>query len=88
MLSEIREFVKNYQDDIILVVGVILISLLSFAAGFITAELQGKEPIKIEKIQNRHTAYNNFRDEIAIERLSRGRFNYYEKCSMSFRHHS
>lgn len=55
MLSEIKEFVKNYQDDIILVIGVILISLLSFAAGFMTAELQEKDPIKIEMNQNRDT---------------------------------
>jgi len=38
ILSRIKEFVKTYQADIILVVGVILISLLSFAAGYIAAK--------------------------------------------------
>jgi len=53
MLAKIKEFVKKYQADIILVIGVILISLLSFAAGFIVAKQQEKEPLKIEfRIQN------------------------------------
>ena len=48
MLAKIKEFVKKYQADIILIIGVILISLLSFAAGFIVAKQQEKEPLKIE----------------------------------------
>jgi len=52
MLSRIIQFVKKYQNDIILVIGVILISLLSFAAGFIVAKQQEKQPIKIEYQQN------------------------------------
>lgn len=53
MLAKIKEFVKTYQADIILVIGVILISLLSFAMGYIVAKQQEKEPIRIEfKIQN------------------------------------
>lgn len=53
MLANIKQFVKAHQDDIILFIGVILISLLSFAAGYIIAKQQEKEPIKIEfRIQN------------------------------------
>jgi len=48
MLSKIQNFVKTHLDDIILLIGVILISLLSFAAGYIVAKQQEKEPIKIE----------------------------------------
>lgn len=48
MLSKIIEFVKRYLDDIILVVGVILISLLSFAAGYIVAKQELKEPIQLQ----------------------------------------
>jgi len=48
MLSKIISFVKKYQADIILVIGVILISLLSFAMGFIVAKQQEKTPIRIE----------------------------------------
>jgi len=48
MLSKFIEFVKRYQSDIILVIGVILISLISFAAGYLVAKDQLKEPIRIE----------------------------------------
>lgn len=48
MLSKIRDFVKAYQADVILVAGVILISLLSFALGYIAAKQEDKEPISIE----------------------------------------
>jgi len=53
ILQKIKEFVKEHLADIILVIGVILISLLSFAAGFIVAKTQEKEPLKIEfRLQN------------------------------------
>jgi CHASE1-domain containing sensor protein len=43
-----KSFIDRHLDDIILLIGVILISLLSFAAGFISARQQEKEPIKLE----------------------------------------
>jgi hypothetical protein len=49
MLAELIKFVKTYQADIILVIGVILISLLSFAMGFITAETYDKEPLEFQE---------------------------------------
>jgi len=49
MLAKILEFVKTYQKDIILVIGVILISLFSFAIGYITAKEGMKEPIRFEQ---------------------------------------
>ena len=53
LLSKISNGVKEHLDDIILLVGVILISLLSFAIGYILAKQQEKEPLKIEfRIQN------------------------------------
>ncbi len=48
MLTKIKEFVKNHQNDIILLIGVVLISLLSFAMGYIVGKSQEKEPIRIE----------------------------------------
>jgi|AntAceMinimDraft_8_1070364.scaffolds.fasta_scaffold13067_5 hypothetical protein len=45
--------IKGHQADIILVIGVILISLLSFAAGYITANYQNKEPLEFEMNQNK-----------------------------------
>jgi hypothetical protein len=52
LLSKLSNGVKTYQEDIILIIGVILISLLSFAIGFITAKQQKKEPIRIEYEKN------------------------------------
>ena len=48
MISELVQFFKKHQDDIVLFIGVILISLLSFAIGYITAKEQQKEPIRME----------------------------------------
>jgi len=59
MLAKIKQFVKTYQADIILVIGVILISLLSFAAGYIMARQQEKEPIRFE---NHESSYYWGRD--------------------------
>ncbi len=49
MLSKLKQFVKEHQSDTILLIGVILISLLSFAMGYIVAKQQEKEPIIIEE---------------------------------------
>jgi hypothetical protein len=49
MLTKIKKFVKSNQFDIILLIGVILISLLSFAAGFIVAKIIDKPPLIIEE---------------------------------------
>ncbi|MDD2913122.1 MAG: hypothetical protein PHS29_00570 [Candidatus Pacebacteria bacterium] len=50
MIAETISFVKRHQKDIMLIVGVILISLFSFAAGYITAKQQKEEPFIIENI--------------------------------------
>jgi len=54
MLANFFYFVKKYRSDIILLVAIILISLLSFAVGYITAKIQEKEPLKIEKQSSQH----------------------------------
>ena len=51
MISRIIKFVKDYRVDIILAIGVVLISLISFAAGYITAKNQEKTPIKFEEFK-------------------------------------
>ena len=48
-LTKISQFVKKHQTDIILVIGVILISLLSFAMGYIVAKTYEKQPIQIQE---------------------------------------
>ena len=59
MLQKIIQFVKENLADIILVIGVILISLLSFAMGYIVAKQQEKEPIKIEYDNSYYWSWNN-----------------------------
>lgn len=49
MLAKIKEFVKTHLDDIVLVIGVVLISLLSFAIGYVVAKQEGKKPLQIEQ---------------------------------------
>ncbi len=48
ILRKIRQWIIEHQDDMVLLVGVILISLLSFAIGFLVAKNQEKKPLKIE----------------------------------------
>lgn len=48
MLLNRNKFVKNHLEDIILVVAVILISLLSFALGYIFATYHQKKPLEFE----------------------------------------
>lgn len=53
MLSKLIQFVKTHENDVVLVVGVILISLLSFAMGYLSAKTQEKEPLQIEQSQTK-----------------------------------
>lgn len=49
MLSQLKKFFKDRQEEIILFITIVLISLLSFAMGFIVAKLQEKTPIRFEE---------------------------------------
>jgi len=51
ILEKISNGVKRYEIDIILAIGVVLVSLLSFAIGYLTAKEQLKEPIRVEQVQ-------------------------------------
>lgn len=51
MLTKIKSFVKTHLNDILMLIAVILISLFSFAAGYLTSSYQEKEPIKIESLE-------------------------------------
>ena len=48
MLSKFTNLVKERKSEIILAIGVALISLFSFLMGYITAKYQEKEPLIIE----------------------------------------
>jgi|GEM_PF-713176 len=67
MLAKIKEFVKIHRDDIILLIGVILISLLSFAMGYIVAKQGEKEPLKIERYESSHCRSGNLWSLFSLE---------------------
>ena len=48
MVAKLIQFVKTYQADIILFIGVILISLLSYAVGYMVGQEQEKAPLQFE----------------------------------------
>lgn len=48
-ISQIKLWVKDNQGDIVLVIGIILIALISFGLGRLTAPQIVKEPVTIEK---------------------------------------
>ena len=60
ILSNIKQFVNEYSGDIILVIGVILISLLSFLIGYIVAREEMKPSLEFEEIQyeENESSYN------------------------------
>ena len=53
------DFFNKRQNDIILLVGVFLISLLSFAIGYIVAEQKNRESIKIEYEETKGSYYRS-----------------------------
>ena len=69
ILTNIKDFVKNHLDDIILIIGVILISLLSFAMGYIVAKQQEKELLKIKEITHNDYSYNRSGNQWALSGL-------------------
>ena len=52
MLLKLTQFFKKHQKDLVLLIFVILISLLSFAIGFIVAKQKEREPLRIEYYKN------------------------------------
>ena len=44
-------FFRKRKEETILLAAIILISLLSFAVGYIVAQYQGRPPIKIQYLQ-------------------------------------
>ncbi len=48
MLPNFKNFVKEHESDITLTIGIVLIALISFGAGRLTAPQANNEPIVIE----------------------------------------
>lgn len=51
MIANFKDFVKAHFNDIMLFIIVVLLLMLAFAIGYITAKQQTKEPIRIENKQ-------------------------------------
>ena len=51
MLTKLKDFVKIHFNDILIFMAIILISLFSFAMGYIISNYQEKELIKIESME-------------------------------------
>jgi hypothetical protein len=49
MKLKVNNFLNKYQKEILLFLIVVLLSLLSFALGYIVAKQELKEPLRIEK---------------------------------------
>ncbi|MCP6718066.1 MAG: hypothetical protein KJI70_00760 [Patescibacteria group bacterium] len=70
MFEKVIQFIKKYQNDIVLLIGVFLVSLLSFAAGYIVAKEQFKQEIKIEyEYQKSKNSYSWSRRNRALSGL-------------------
>ena len=50
ILPHLTQFVKMHKNDIVLVVGIVLISLSSFAIGYLVAREDLRQPIEIQEI--------------------------------------
>lgn len=48
MLAKIQDFVKSHFSDIMTFIIVVLLIMLAFSVGYITAKYQAKTPIQIE----------------------------------------
>lgn len=49
MIPKIKRFVKENKEDIILFIGVILVSMFSFSLGYIIAKIEEKEPLQFQE---------------------------------------
>jgi hypothetical protein len=53
ILIKIKWFIRDNKEEIALVIGVFLISLISFGIGYLTAKEEIKEPIKVQYEQSK-----------------------------------
>ncbi len=49
MITKIIQFVKAHQEDVLLFIAVMLVSMFSFSLGFIVAKMEEKEPLQFEQ---------------------------------------
>lgn len=64
-IDQIKQFVKSNESEIVLALGVILISLISFAAGRLLAPSPVKQAIYVEQLQA--SAFQNIIEEDSMQ---------------------
>jgi len=67
VLDELKKFVSKNESDLTLSLGIILISLISFAAGRLAAPGPEKQPITIERVTSSASANSAFQNIISGE---------------------
>jgi len=76
MLTNFVKKVKYRQSDILLTIGIILIALISFGAGRLTADSTDKEPIIIQNPENSYSAsvYQSVKEQSDEKQIEQGTF--------------
>lgn len=75
MLDRFKQFIKDNESEIVLLGGVALISLISFAAGRLTASPPLKQPVRIEYLDASSFKYITSTSSLqAVEEKSAGKF--------------
>ena len=71
MLDQIKQFIKSNESELILALGVVLISLISFSAGRLTAPGQEKQTISIEYAApaSANSAFQNITNDSSLQDL-------------------
>lgn len=67
MLDQIKQFIKSNESELMLALGVILISLISFSAGRLTAPNLEKQPMVVEYLKS--SAFENTTRDIEGQEL-------------------
>lgn len=83
--SEIKDFLKKNESDLVLAFGVILISLISFAAGHLTAPGSEKQPIKVEYLKA--SGFQNSTDDLKLQAIEERTNGMYVASKKSTKYH-
>jgi predicted negative regulator of RcsB-dependent stress response len=66
-LHQIKQFVKSNESELILATGVILVSLISFAAGRLTEAPSEKQRISIENFASVQSSFQNITSTSSLQ---------------------
>jgi hypothetical protein len=81
MLSKIKNFIKSYEKDVILVAVVILVALISFGLGRLSKIKEGRAPITIQNLSTDKVNTQNNTKDGAVVASKNGTKYHYPWCS-------